>query len=83
MNNVAKNERLKELGVSLVLTIHDEIGLNVPKEHAYEAIKIAEKEFLGAGKDLKADLRCDIAISECWAGKELTFDENHKLIPKE
>lgn len=83
MNNVAKNERLKELGVSLVLTIHDEIGLNVPKEHAYEAIKIAEKEFLGAGKDLKADLRCDIAISECWAGKELTFDENHNLIPKE
>ena len=82
MVNIDSNERLKELNVSLVLTIHDEVALNIPKEHAYEAVQIAKKEFLGAGKDLKADLRCDIEMSECWAGESLSFDENHNLVKK-
>ena len=80
MNNIDNNKRLKELGVELVLTIHDEVALNVPKKNAYEAIQIAKKEFLGAGKDLQADLKCDIEIAECWAGESLRFNEKHELV---
>lgn len=82
MNNIYNNKRLKELGVSLLLTIHDEVGLNIPKKNAYEAVEIAKKEFLSAGKDLQADLRCDIVISDCWSGTPLFFDENNNLVQK-
>ena len=83
MNNIAYNKKLQEYGVEILLSIHDEVCLNVPIEHAYEAIQIAKKEFLSAGKDLKADLKCDVEIAKCWSGQSLVFDENHNLIPLE
>lgn len=71
MNNIDRNKDLQEMGVKLVLTIHDEVALNVPKRYLKQAIEIAKKEFLDAGKDLKADLRCDIEIAKCWAGESI------------
>lgn len=69
MLNIARNERLKEMGVYIELTIHDECGMSVPKEHLQEAVPILKKEFLAGGVDIDATLRCDIEISECWCGE--------------
>ena len=71
MNNVSRNKQLNELGVQLILTLHDELAVLIPIDKVKEAMKITEREFLGAGKDLKADLRCDKVVSKCWAGEEL------------
>ena len=69
MLNVANNKRLKELDVFIDLTIHDELIINVPKQHIEEAVKIIKKEFLAGGVGIDATLRCDIEISECWCGE--------------
>jgi len=73
MNNISNNEYLNKIGAKLILTIHDEVSLLIPVDKVSEAMKIAEVEFLSAGKDLKADLRCDKVVSKCWAGEELDF----------
>ena len=80
MINIDTNERLKELDVYLCFTIHDEIGVSVPRENAYEAMQIVEKEFLNGGRALPMKMKCDIAISDCWEGDSLTFNENHELV---
>ncbi len=82
MNNVAHNKKLQEYGVEIVLTVHDELGLCVPKKYAYEAIEIAKQEFLAAGKALPVNLKCDIEIAECWSGDSLVFDENKNLVKR-
>lgn len=69
MLNVANNNRLKELDVFIDLTIHDELIINVPKQHLEEAVKIIKKEFLAGGVGIDATLRCDIEVSECWCGE--------------
>ena len=69
MLNIANNERLKELGVFIDLTIHDELIINTPKQYLEEAIKIIKKEFLAGGVGIDATLRCDIEVSECWCGE--------------
>lgn len=69
MLNIARNERLKEMGVYIELTIHDECGMSVPKEYLQEAIPILKKEFLAGGVGIDATLRCDIEVSECWSGE--------------
>jgi DNA polymerase-1 len=69
MLNIARNEKLKELGVYILLTIHDECGMSVPKEHLQEAIPILKKEFLSGGVGIDAALRCDVEVSKCWSGE--------------
>lgn len=83
MLNIATNQRLKELGAEMVLTIHDESCTSVPREYAYEASKIIEQCSIDAGEGLGAPLRCDIAISDRWEGQQYTFDRDHNLIPLE
>ena len=62
------------------MSIHDEVCLSVPESNAYEALIVAKREFLGAGKELPADLRCDVEISNCWSGPTLVFNDKHELI---
>lgn len=83
MNNIDSNKELERLGAYLVLTIHDEVSISAPYDNAYEIFNIAKREFLGAGKGLKAELRCDADISTCWSGESLKFDDNNKLVKKE
>ena len=60
-----------------------ELGVSVPIENAYEAMKIVEEEFLNGGNALPMRMKCDIAISDCWDGQSLEFDDTHKLVKKE
>lgn len=83
MRNIYNNPILRKYGCKLIMSVHDENLVVVPKEHAYECSKIIEQCSIDAGKGLPVPLSCDLAIAECWYGKELTFDENHNLIPKE
>ena len=75
MLNVFHNKELNELGVYILMTIHDEIGASVPKNKLSVAIPILEKEFLAGGVGIKASLRCDIEVSECWCGEPYRFDK--------
>lgn len=80
MLNIYHNKRLQELGCKLVLSIHDESVLTVPKEHAYEAIKLIEELSIAGGEGLPVAMSCDLAISDVWYGEEYTFDESHNLV---
>lgn len=79
--NIANNEYLQSHGAKVKLLIHDEVVLSCPEEYVYECAQELEKCAIGAGKGLKAKLRCDVAISYCWEGQKYTFDENKQLIP--
>lgn len=80
MLNIYHNKRLRELGCKLVLSIHDESVLTVPKEHAYEATKLIEELSIAGGEGLPVSMSCDLAISDVWYGEEYAFDENHNLV---
>lgn len=80
--NIHNNKQLQEMGVELVLSVHDENICSCPIEYAYEASKIIEQCSIDAGVGFSVNLMCDIAIEESWCGKEYTFDENNKLIEK-
>lgn len=78
--NIYKNKWLQEHDVHIELLVHDEVICSCPKQYAYKASQLLEKCAIDAGVGLKAQLRCDVAISESWEGEPLTFDENHNLI---
>lgn len=78
--NIYKNKWLQEHDVHIELLVHDEVICSCPKKYAYKASQLLEKCAIDAGVGLKAQLRCDVAISESWEGEPLTFDEKHNLI---
>ena len=78
--NIYKNKWLQEHDVHIELLVHDEVICSCPKKYAYKAAQLLEKCAIDAGVGLKAQLRCDVAISESWEGEPLTFDENYNLI---
>lgn len=59
--NIAKNERLKELGCKMLVQIHDELLFSCPKENCDEAIKeIRECMIYPFGRDKLLNLALDI-----------------------
>ena len=78
--NIYNNKRLNEMGVKLILTIHDEQLCICPKKYAYEASKIIEQCCINSAPDFKVKLACDMAISESWEGEPLTFNDNKELV---
>lgn len=80
MVNIYHNERLKELGAKLILTIHDEVCATCPKDNAYEVSQIIKELMIEAGVGFKVPLSVDVAISECWDGESMVFDKNKKLV---
>lgn len=62
--NIAKNERLKELGCKMLVQIHDELLFSCPKENCDEAIKeIRECMIYPFGRDKLLNLALDIGAS--------------------
>ena len=82
MLNIHNNERLRELGAHLIMSIHDENLVVCNKKDAYAVAKLVEKCSVDAGNMLPVPLSCDVTISDCWYGEEYTFDENHNLVKR-
>ncbi len=71
MIKVGNDKQLKKLGFRLLLTVHDELIGEVPKENVKEATKLFENLMLEAGKNLNVKSKCDLVISERWYGKAI------------
>ena len=68
---VAGNERLNELGVKIVATIHDEMLVEGPKEYGKEIAELVAGCMVKSGEGLDAPVSVDWVISERWYGEEL------------
>lgn len=67
-----RNERLRELGYKTLLTIHDEVIGEVPKENAKEALSIMVQIMKDAANiKLKMPIKCDGEINERWYGEDI------------
>lgn len=72
MIEIYRDTRLRELECKLVLTVHDEVLCECPKDNAKEASEIIYKIFKGVFSDiLTVESDCDIEIFECWNGKAI------------
>jgi DNA polymerase I len=67
MLKIARNARLKQLGYTLILQIHDEVILEGPEEHAEEAKALVEADMARPFEvPLLVDLVVDASIASNW-----------------
>jgi len=71
---VGNDKKLKELGFRLLLTVHDELIGECPKENAKEVAERFSQLMIDAAKDLTVPSKCDVEITECWYGEPLQLD---------
>jgi DNA polymerase I-like protein with 3'-5' exonuclease and polymerase domains len=71
---VGNDQRLKDLGFKLLLTVHDELIGECPKENAKEVAERFSQLMIDAAKDLAVPSKCDVEITERWYGEPLRFD---------
>lgn len=72
---VHNNKELKKLGFKLLLSIHDELIGEVPKENYKKAGELFSKLMNEAGKELIVPSKCDIEVVEQWNGKAYIEEE--------
>lgn len=75
MQNIYKNQRLKELGWKTLLLVHDEIIGECPIENAKECAKIFSQCMLDSAKDLRTGAKCDADYTFCWYGEKIDVDK--------
>lgn len=74
-----KNKRLKELGYFIILTVHDEVLMEGPEEHALEAAEIMSKVMIEAPSDeITVPMKCDSEIVRFWYGDDITNELKKK-----
>ena len=66
MLNLFRNKRLSEIGAKIVLTIHDEVCLEFPKEYEKEVAELVTKCMSAGGVGFKLELKCDIKVMKNW-----------------
>jgi len=64
--NVDRALRDQELGTRVILTVHDELVLEVPEREREVAARIVEREMTGAA-DLRVPLMVDVSFGSNWA----------------
>ena len=72
---IYNNKRMNEINAHLLMNIHDELLIEAPKEYANEARELLVSNMVLAGKELKAQLRCDSLITDRLFGKELSEED--------
>lgn len=80
MINIANSEIMNRIGAYIVLTIHDEVIITAPKEHAKVALDELVRCMTTAGERFNMPLRCDTTISTHWKGTPLIINENGELV---
>lgn len=72
MINIHKNKRLQELGFKLLITVHDEVIGECPKEHADEVEKLLPQIMIDTAKPfLNVPMACDPVVEPHWYFSEL------------
>jgi len=73
MIKLFKNDRLKELGFRLLIPVHDELIAECPEENAKECSELLAKIMSDAAEEiLKMPIKCDVEVTKCWYGEEIT-----------
>lgn len=69
MINLHYNDRLRELGFKLTLTIHDEIIGQCPHEHWQEAAELLKQIMIDSAKErISVPMKCDVEVTKVWTG---------------
>lgn len=69
---IANNKRMQEMGAKLLMTIHDEVILEVNKEYALETADLLEEIMKSVGERMvHLCMKCDTEISEIWTGEDI------------
>ena len=71
---VGNDAQLKEWGFRLLLTVHDELIGECPKENAKQVAERFSVLMIEAAKDLDVPSKCDVVITERWYGEPLEID---------
>jgi DNA polymerase-1 len=66
---VGTDKQLKEWGFKLLLTVHDELIGECPKEHVKGVAERFAFLMLEAAKELDVPSKCDVVITERWYGE--------------
>lgn len=75
MSKIWRNERLRELGYKLILTVHDEVIGECPIENAKEAGEIVSNIMKESAKpEVQIPMKCDVEITKNWYGPEIKVD---------
>ena len=73
MIKLNNNEELKKLGFRMLIPVHDEIIAECPKENVNECSKLLADTMCKAAEEiLNMPISCDVSITDCWYGKELS-----------
>ena len=68
------NERLRELGFRILITIHDEILGECPEENARECSELLSQIMCQSAEEiLDMPMKCDVECTKVWYGKEYEF----------
>ena len=71
MIELARNERLKELGFRMLIQVHDEVIAECPIKNAKEVKELlAETMSKAAEEILQMPIKCDVDMTDAWYGKE-------------
>lgn len=71
MIELARNERLKELGFRMLIQVHDEVIAECPIENAKEVKELlAQTMSKAAEKILQMPIKCDVDMTDAWYGEE-------------
>ena len=76
MNHIWRDEQLKNLGFSLLLTVHDEIIGEAPIENAKKVAERLSAIMIDSAKPkIQVPMKCDAEITKNWYGPEINLDE--------
>ena len=74
MIRLHENERLKELGFVMLISVHDEIIAECPKDNIAECKKLFADEMCAVAEEvLGMPISCDVTVTECWYGEEINI----------
>lgn len=69
------DQRLKDLGFKILITVHDEIIGECPVENAQKAAEILSEDMINSARDkVCVPMKCDAEITKAWYGEQIKFD---------
>ena len=72
MINIDNNEELRKLDFHLLLTIHDEVIGECPRENATKCKELLKKIMVESpAEKIKVPMKCDVSITTHWTSEEL------------
>lgn len=73
MIKVANHPRMLELEAKPLITVHDELIIEVDRQHAIEAGELLSDIMKKVGEDATGlCMKCDVEISDIWTGDDIT-----------